>query len=165
MPADARSICWNGPRPSEVRGRTANRCMTALSFLDTNILLYAHDRDAGDKHVRAKALLTELWDSGEGCLSPQVLQEFFVNVTKKIPQPLAVPLAREIMRNYRPWIRVPADGPLVVRATEIAEAWHISFWEGMIVAAAEGCGAAILFSEYLQNGQRIAGLRIVNPFA
>jgi predicted nucleic acid-binding protein len=62
--------------------------MTALRFVDTNVLIYAHDRDAGDKHDKARQIVAELWHQGNGCLSVQVLQEFFVNVTKKIPQPL-----------------------------------------------------------------------------
>lgn len=62
--------------------------MTALRFVDTNVLIYAHDRDAGVKHDKAKRILTDLWNQENGCLSVQVLQEFFVNVTKKIPQPL-----------------------------------------------------------------------------
>ncbi|NJD36343.1 MAG: PIN domain-containing protein [Betaproteobacteria bacterium] len=138
--------------------------MTAPRFVDTNILIYAHDRDAGDKRSRAKALLVELWEQGVGCLSVQVLQEFFVNVTRKIPQPLPTAEAREVIRAYLPGVRVETDGARAIRATEIADAWHTSFWDGMILAAAEKAGATELFSEDLQHGQRIAGVTIVNPF-
>ncbi|MBI5752131.1 MAG: PIN domain-containing protein [Hydrogenophilales bacterium] len=137
--------------------------MTELRFVDTNILLYAHDRDAGSKHDRAKQLLIDLWNEGNGCLSSQVLQEFFVNVTKKIPQPLSTSIAREILRTYLPWVRVATDGEMAIRASEIADAWQTSFWDGMIIAAAERSGATELLSEDLQSGQRIAGIFITDP--
>lgn len=137
--------------------------MTVLRFVDTNILLYAYDRDAGSKHERAKQLMIELWNEGNGCLSTQVLQEFFVNVTKKIPQPLSTSIAREIMRTYLPWIHVATDGEMAIRASEIADTWQTSFWDGMIIAAAERSGATELLSEDMQSGQRVAGLLITNP--
>ncbi len=139
--------------------------MTAPSFVDTDILLYAYDRDAGIRHTRAKQALITLWNEDRGCLSPQVLQEFFVNVTRKIPQPLSAAIAREVMRAYLPWIRAATDGEMVVRASEIAESWSLSFWDGMIVAAAERAGAVELLSEDLRQGQRIAGLIVINPLA
>lgn len=137
--------------------------MNAPSFVDTNILLYAYDKDAGIRHGRAKQVLIGLWNDERGCLSSQVLQEFFVNVTRKIPQPLPVAIAREVMRAYLPWVRAATDGEMVVRASEIAESWSLSFWDGMIVAAAERAGATELLSEDMQHGQRIAGLVVINP--
>jgi predicted nucleic acid-binding protein len=137
--------------------------MTALRFVDTNIFLYAHDSEAGDRHDRARQVLRELWDEGIGCLSPQVLQEFYVNATRKIPRPLAPSIAREIMRCYVPWVRAAIDGEMTLRAAEICEIWQTSFWDGMIVAAAERSGATELLSEDLQHGQRVAGILIVNP--
>ena len=137
--------------------------MTELRFVDTNILLYAYDRDAGSKHERAKQLMIELWNEGNGCLNAQVLQEFFVNVTQKIPQPLSTSIAREIMRTYLPWIHVATDGEMAIRASEIADTWQTSFWDGMINAAAERSGATELLSEDMQSGQRVAGLLITNP--
>lgn len=137
--------------------------MSALRFVDTNIFLYAHDSEAGIRHEQARKILRELWDEGNGCLSPQVLQEFFVNATRKIPLPLSSPVAREIMRCYLPWVRASVDGEMTLRAVEISETWQISFWDGMIVAAAERSGASELLTEDLQNGQHIAGILIVNP--
>lgn len=138
--------------------------MTALRFVDTNVLIYAHDRDAGVKHDKAKRILTDLWNQKNGCLSVQVLQEFFVNVTKKIPQPLPTAVAREVIRTYLPWVKTVADGEMVIRASEIADAWQTSFWDGMIIAAAERSGASELLTEDLQSGQHIAGLILTNPF-
>jgi predicted nucleic acid-binding protein len=138
--------------------------MTALRFVDTNIFLYAHDSEAGARHERARQILRELWDESIGCLSPQVLQEFYVNATRKIPRPLSSPVAREIMRCYVPWVRAAIDGEMTLRAVEISEIWQTSFWDGMIVAAAERSGASELLTEDLQHGQRVAGILIVNPF-
>lgn len=139
--------------------------MSALRFVDTHIFPYAHDSEAGIRHEQARKILRELWDEGNGCLSPQVLQEFFVNATRKIPLPLSSPVAREIMRCYLPWVRASVDGEMSLRAVEISETWQTSFRDGMIVAAAERSGASELLTEDFQNGQHIAGILIVNPFA
>jgi predicted nucleic acid-binding protein len=138
--------------------------MTALRFVDTNVLIYAHDRDAEGKHDKARQILTDLWNQENGCLSVQVLQEFYVNVTKKIPHPLPAAVAREVMRTYLPWVKTAADGEMAIRASEIADAWQTSFWDGMIIAAAERAGVTELLTEDMQSGQHIAGLIIINPF-
>lgn len=143
---------------------TVRRFTNVLRFVDTNILIYGHDRDSGVKHERARQILLELWRDANGCLSVQVLQEFFVTVTRKITQPLPAAVAREAVRAYLPWVRDPSDGEMVIRATEIAEAWQTSFWDGMVVAAAERAGADELLTEDLQHGQRIAGVLVRNPF-
>ena len=75
-----------------------------LAFIDTNILLYAHDRQAGKKRILAAELLAELWKSRSGILSPQVLQEFLVNAVRKLKAPLALPQARDIVRSYGLWV-------------------------------------------------------------
>ncbi|MGO8787207.1 MAG: PIN domain-containing protein [Terriglobia bacterium] len=138
--------------------------MTDKVFVDSNVLIYAHDSDAGAKRQRAAERLKQLWDNGQGRLSTQVLQEFYVNATQKIKKPLARSLAREIIRNYGLWVESPITTSTVVRASEIGEAWKISFWDGMILAAAEHDGARELLSEDLNHGQVIAGIRVVNPF-
>jgi predicted nucleic acid-binding protein len=137
--------------------------MSELVFVDTNILLYAHDADAGSKRLRAVDALTRLWDAGTGSLSIQVLQEFYVNVTRKLATPVAVSTAREVVSTYRPWIRDPTTADTVLRATHIAEMARISFWDALIVASAEQAGAECLFSEDLNADQVIAGVRVVNP--
>jgi len=138
--------------------------MTGKIFVDSNVLIYAHDRDAGAKQQRAAERLKQLWDNGQGRLSTQVLQEFYVNATQKIKKPLAPSLAREIIRNYGLWVESPITTSTVVRASEIGEAWKISIWDGMILAAAEHDGARELLSEDLTHGQVIAGIRVSNPF-
>lgn len=144
--------------------RTATRSTTGPVFVDSNVLVYAHDLDAGAKRTAAAALLERLWDAQSGVLSVQVLQEFYVNVTRKIAQPVALAQAREVLRLYRSWIRHETDADTVLRASEIAAFSQISFWDGLIVASAEEAGSVELASEDLAHGQTIAGVRIVNPF-
>src|SRR6266568_8699375 len=82
--------------------------------VDTNVLVYAHDVTAGDKHTRARALVEDLWDTREGCLSVQVLQEFFVTTTRKIPKPLGAPAAAQIIDDLAHWhLHAPAAGDVL----------------------------------------------------
>jgi predicted nucleic acid-binding protein len=138
--------------------------MPGKAFVDSNILIHAHDGDAGAKQRQAAQLLKELWESGLGRLSTQVLQEFYVNATEKIKRPLARSAAREVIRTYDPWVESRIGPATVTRASEIGENSKLSFWDSMIVAAAEQDGAERLFSEDLGHGQIIAGVRVVNPF-
>jgi len=133
-------------------------------FVDSNILIYAHDLDAGAKQQRAANRLRELWDTRTGRLSTQVLQEFYVNVTQKIKRPLSKSSAREVVRYYNPWVHSLITPGTVVRASEIGETWGISFWDSMILAAAEQSQAVVVLSEDMNPGEVIAGVRIVNPF-
>lgn len=138
--------------------------MTAKVFVDSNVLIYAHNADAGEKHALAAGLLRDLWEEHRGCLSSQVLQEFYVNVTCKIRRPLARAAAREVVRNYASWIEQAITSTTIVRASEIEEWVQLSFWDSLIVAAAEVHRAREIASEDLQHGQVIAGIRVRNPF-
>jgi predicted nucleic acid-binding protein len=97
-------------------------------------------------------------------LSVQVLQEFYVGVTRKLATRVARSTSREIVDAYGAWVREPTTAETVLRATDIAELAVISFWDALIIAAAEQAGAAQLLSEDLNAGQEIAGVRVVNPF-
>ena len=139
--------------------------MSARTFVDTNILIYAHDLDAGRKHEVAKAILRELWAERAGLLSAQVLQEFYVNATRKIRTPLSKPAARSVVTTYAAWCVdgiTPAD---LAAAFQIEDDARIGFWDALIVAVAARCGARRLLSEDLNPGQTIAGIAILNPFA
>jgi len=125
------------------------------TFVDSNFLIYAHDADAGSKQRIAAQQLSELWKSGAGLLSTQVLQEFYVNVTRKIGLPLGATAAREVVRDYAAWVESPITAATIVRASEISEFWQISFWDAMILAAAEQSGAERLLTEDLNTGERI----------
>lgn len=133
-------------------------------FVDTNVLIYAHDVDAGDKHVVAVRILKELWFSRLGVLSTQVLQEFYVNVTRKIPSPLSRSVARDIVGNYAAW-QVETVGPeSILLASEFEERYQLSFWDALIAVTAQKGGAAKILSEDLNAGQTIDSVLIENPF-
>lgn len=134
------------------------------AFVDTNILVYAEDRDAGSKHTIARELVTDLWHSGEGVLSIQVLQEFFVNVTRKVRQPLAPDNAFTIVEQYLTWRVVENTGDLLLGGIRLASTLKISFWDALMVQAALVAGCDRLWTEDLNHGQRIGDLVITNPF-
>jgi predicted nucleic acid-binding protein len=134
------------------------------SFVDTNILVYAHDATAGQKRERARALLTELWASGEGCLSVQVLQEFFVTVTRKVPKPLDAASAAAIVADLSHWRVHSPRSDDVLSAIGSHRRQDISFWDAMIVCSAASLGCGTLYSEDLNPGQQYEGVRVRNPF-
>ena len=133
-------------------------------FLDTNIIIYAYDISAGDKHEIAKKIMIDLWDSGSGVLSTQVLQEFFINATQKIPKPLDIELAKEIVNDFLKWDVVINDGESILEAIEIHKKYKYSFWDSMIIMAAISNGCVTLLSEDLSDGQNIGSVKIKNPF-
>lgn len=138
--------------------------MSVVTFVDSNILIYAHDLDAGEKRERAVTRLQDLWDTGTGRLSVQVLQEFYVNATRKLATPVARSTAREVIKTYGVWVPRATTVETVTRATNIAEFAQLSFWDALIVASAEDVGAEEILSEDLNDRQVIAGIRIINPF-
>lgn len=133
------------------------------SFVDTNILVYAHDETAGEKHHRARSLLAELWESGGGCLSVQVLQEFFVTVTRKVPKPLDALAAAAIIADLSHWRVHSPSSEDVLNAMDSHRRSDISFWDAMIICSAACLGCETLFSEDLNAEQRYDGVRVQNP--
>ena len=134
-------------------------------FVDTNILIYAHDIDAGPKRTVAAAVIQDLWATQCGVLSTQVLQEFYVNVTRKIRSPVLAAAAREIVRVYCVWQVEVIEPDMILRASEIAEHHQLSFWDALSVTTALHGHATKVLSEDLHPGQRIEGVLIENPFA
>lgn len=137
--------------------------MSDRTFVDTNVLIYAHDVDAKAKHTVAKAVLRELWHQRSGVLSIQVLQEFYVNVTRKIASPLPKEAARLVVSAYSIWCAETTPEEIAT-AFRIEDESKIGFWDALIVASASKCGAIRILSEDLNAEQRIAGIRIENPF-
>ena len=137
--------------------------MSDRTFVDTNVLIYAHDIDARAKHEVAKSVLRELWSERTGVLSMQVLQEFYVNVTRKIAAPLSKDAARLVVNSYAMWCieTTPAE---ISAAFRIEDQSRIGFWDALIVASAAKCGATRIISEDLNAEQSIVGIRIENPF-
>lgn len=138
--------------------------MSDKVFVDTNVLLYAHDLDAGGRHDRAATAIRQLWEDGGAIISIQVLQEFYVNVTRKIANPLPAAEARRLIETYQAWQVESPDTAAVLRASEIQERNQLSFWDAMIVATACQGGARVLLSEDLNHSQVIEGIRVENPF-
>jgi predicted nucleic acid-binding protein len=133
-------------------------------FVDTNVLVYAYDVTAGDKHSRARTLVEELWETRQGCLSVQVLQEFFVTTTRKIPKPLEASAAARIVDDLAHWhVHAPAAVD-VLAAIDIHQQTGASFWDAMILRSAKELGCHILHSEDLSSGQEYAGIQVRNPF-
>lgn len=137
--------------------------MSDKTFIDTNVLIYAHDVDAKRKHEAAKSVLHELWSEHTGVLSMQVLQEFYVNVTRKISRPISKESARLVVSSYTIWCvdTTPAE---ISTAFRIEDESRIGFWDALIVASALRGGATRILSEDLNAGQTIAGIHIQNPF-
>jgi len=137
--------------------------MSDKCFVDTNILVYAHDRSAGVKHQRAQLLLEQLWDSGQGVVSTQVLQELCINLRRKVGNPLPVDEVQKLIRDYATWEVVTNTPDSILQALDIEMRYKTSFWDALILQAAEFSGASILYSEDLATEQPYLGVRVVNP--
>ena len=137
----------------------------AREFVDANVLVYAFDPSAQLKHAAATRLMEGLWNSGAGCLSVQVLQEFFVIVTRKVAKPLSIDEASERARELAAWrVFTPAAGD-VLAAIALHKESRINFWDAMVVQAAAELGCDVLWTEDLNDQQVLRGVRIQNPFA
>jgi predicted nucleic acid-binding protein len=137
--------------------------MSAKCFVDTNILMYAHDTAAGEKHERARALVEELWRDRTGVVSTQVLQELIVNLRRKAAKPLDPEAAREVVVDYMAWQVVVNTGESILHALDLEQRYRMSFWDALIVHAADVSGASVLYSEDLSSGQRYGAVTVVNP--
>jgi predicted nucleic acid-binding protein len=136
----------------------------AVNFLDTNILVYAYDRSAGQKHNLAALLVENCWKDENGCLSIQVLQEFYVIVTQKIATPLDHLTAHQIVADLTQWrLHTPKANDLL-QAIDLQQSYQLAFWDAMIVQSAASLGCKQLFSEVLNHGQVYGGVQVINPF-
>lgn len=132
-------------------------------FVDTNLFVYAYDESAGRKREVALELIAGLWESRMGCASVQVLQELFVNLTRKVPRPLSAREAASLVQDISAWT-VHSPGPAdVLSAIELHERAGVSFWDAMILTSARTLGCRVLYSEDLNAGQSYDGVRVVNP--
>lgn len=136
----------------------------ACQFVDTNVLVYAHDVTAGARHERARELMTSLWESGYGCLSTQVMQEFYVTVTRKVARPLPGDVAARIVADLAAWrVHVPEVSD-VLDAIEIHRRYTISYWDALVIQSALRLGCQSIWSEDLNPEQVYADIRVRNPF-
>ena len=135
-----------------------------LQFVDTNILIYVYDSSSSEKKRIASQLMLALWENRTGCLSIQVLQEFFVNITRKVPNPISNETASEIIRDLAVWKVHSPETNDILSAIELQRENQLSFWDAMILQSAIATGCKVLWSEDLSNGQIIQGVQIRNPF-
>jgi predicted nucleic acid-binding protein len=133
-------------------------------FFDTNILVYLFDRHAHEKWRRAQDLFLTHSVDGSLLLSTQVLQEFYVTVTRKLSAPLGGPEALEAVRLFASFPMTQVDAELIVRGAERSQREMFSFWDGLILEAALAGGATRLLSEDMQHGREVSGMVIENPF-
>ena len=130
-------------------------------FVDTNILVYAHDKDAGDKHRIAKEKVSALWHRALlPSVSVQILQEFYVNLIRKT---VKASDAREVVTSYLEWDVIDNDRALLLEGMRMKEKWSISYWDALVLAAAKKAKARELWSEDLNAGQNYEGVVVVNP--
>lgn len=137
--------------------------MPDKSFLDTNVLVYAYDEHEPEKQKRAQILLQESIEQESGILSAQVLSEFFVTVTAKIRNPMSREQAEDIILKCALPV-VDVDRSLVLTGIEMQREYGISYWDSLVIAAAERAGCRTILSEDLNEGQQYRGVKVVNPF-
>ena len=134
------------------------------SFFDTNVLLYLFDGSEAEKKALAREVFSREAEAGRAVLSTQILQEFYVNATRKLEEPLSPEAAAEQVRDFALLPLVRVDEGMIFAATERNRSMSISFWDALIVEAALKAGADRLLTEDLQHGQQIERLRVENPF-
>ena len=135
-----------------------------LRFFDTNVLVYPFDGAQAQNKARAQALLADAAGSREALLSTQVLQEFFVAVTRKLSTPLPHDQAEQAVRELALLPLVHIDVPTILESIATMRRYGLSFWDSLIVRSANKGGAAVLYTEDLNNGQKIDTLTVQNPF-
>jgi predicted nucleic acid-binding protein len=134
------------------------------SFFDTNVLLYLFDKSVPKKKTRAQEVFSEEVEAGRAVLSTQILQEFYVNATRKLAEPLPVEIAEAQVRDFARLPLVRVDEVMILAAIERNRSISLSFWDALVVEAALKAGAGRLLTEDLQHRQRIGGLTVENPF-
>lgn len=138
--------------------------MTALLFVDTNVLVYARDASEPGKQARAQAWIAALWRDRSGRTGIQVLNEYYVTVTRKLDPGLEAAEAWRDVIDLLAWKPVVVDAALMERGRDVADRFVLSWWDALIVAAARESGCAYLLTEDLQDGQELDGTRVLNPF-
>ena len=134
-------------------------------FLDTNVLVYANDNTEEVKHTTAVLLITDGIRSGRVVISTQVLSEFWVTVTQKIKVPLDREKAEKEIESFRAFRVIGIEYHTVRTAIHIQKRYQLSYWDALIISAAQMAGCEYLFSEDLNEGQRYGNVVVSNPFA
>jgi predicted nucleic acid-binding protein len=133
-------------------------------FVDTNVLVYVRDASDPEKQGTAAAWIEHLWTSAGGRLSVQVLQEYYVTTTRKLDPGLPAEEARQDVRDLAAWRPIRIDEEIVEAAWRLEDRYQLTFWDSLIVAAAQAASCEVLLTEDLQHGLEIDGLLIADPF-
>ena len=137
----------------------------SLGFVDTNVLVYAFERSDSAKKRAAQRLVGELIEEDRLRVSTQVLQELFVTLTRKVAQPCSILEALAVLEDLAAWPLMVVDYSAIRAAVELIGQLKLSFWDSLIVVSAARSGASVLYTEDMNDGQEILGVRITNPFA
>jgi predicted nucleic acid-binding protein len=138
--------------------------MIETVFVDTNVFIYARDGRDPVKHERAKDWVARLWQERAGRTSMQVLSEYYFNATRKLVPRISQEDAWDDTQTLLGWRPLPVDATLFPRAREVEQRWRLSWWDSMVVAAAQLQGCAILLTEDLQDGAVYGGVTVRSPF-
>jgi predicted nucleic acid-binding protein len=138
--------------------------VAGLTFVDTNVFVYARDARDAAKQLRAAEWIARLWHERSGRTSVQVLSEYYYSVTRKLARRIAPGEAWDDAKALFAWRPHPIDGALLAQAREIEQRWRLSWWDSMIVAAAQLQGCVLLLTEDLQDGAVFAGVTVRSPF-
>jgi len=138
--------------------------MKDRTFFDTNVLVYGFDNSNGEKYDVASGLIMEAYEKRVGVISAQVLKEFYVTVTQKIPRKMDMDDAEQAIRDFSVWTVVETDVPLILKAIDIQRRHSLSFWDAMVVAAARVSACTVLLTEDLSHDTFLDDVHILNPF-
>ena len=133
-------------------------------FVDTNVLVYSRDSSEPVKQKQALVWMTFLWDRKNGRISYQVLQEFYATVTGKLQPGLKVSAAREDIKALMAWNPLPVDRQVIKGAWELQDRNKLSWWDALIVSAAQTTQCQYLLTEDLQEAQKFGTVQVINPF-
>ena len=145
-------------------GTSSTSAERAPCFVDTNVLVYAFDRSGAAKAEAARRLVTELMDTDRLRLSTQVLQELFVTLTRKAASRCTAADALAVLEDLAAWPLTVVDYPALRSAASLSDRSRLSFWDALVVVTAATSGASVLYTEDLNDGQEILGVRVRNPF-
>lgn len=138
--------------------------MSDRVFVDTNVLVYCRDASEPEKQALAQGWMAALWEKRAGCLSFQVLEEYYVTVTAKLDPGLDREAARRDVRALLAWQPLTTEGRIMEEAWRLQDRYQFSWWDALIVAAAQASGCRYLLSEDFQEGLEVEKLQLISPF-
>jgi len=149
----------------ELLTATGMNCMNDKTFIDTNILVYAHDYTSKEKQEISQKIIIELWENNSGVVSTQVLQEFYFVLIQKVRKPLTPAKAKGLIQNYISWDVWVNNEESILQTIDLQQKYKLSFWDSLMVNAAVRSNSKKIITEDLNSGQIIEGVVIESPFS